>query len=59
MAPTPLWLKLLPVVFLVIGILGRIYYIQKLAHEGGAHIPQAGMETKQAGEDGYKALGGR
>jgi hypothetical protein len=58
-APKPLWLKLLPVVFLVIGILGRIYYVQKLAHEGGAHIPTAGMETKQAGEQGYKALGGR
>lgn len=60
-APRPLWLKLLPVVFLVIGILGRIYYVQKLANEAnnGTSIPQAGEETRQAGEQGYKALGGR
>jgi Zn-finger nucleic acid-binding protein len=59
-APKPLWLKLLPVVFLVIGILGRIYYVQKLANEAnGASIPNAGMDTRQAGEEGYKALGGR
>jgi hypothetical protein len=57
--PKPLWLKLLPVVFLVIGILGRIYYIRRLASEGPANIPSAGQETKQAGEEGYKALGGR
>ena len=58
-APKPLWLKLLPVVFLVIGILGRIYYVQKLANEGGAHIPQAGQMSRQAGEEGTKALGGQ
>ena len=59
--PKPLWLKLLPVVFLIIGILGRIYYVQKLANEantGELPIPQAGQLTKQAGEEGTKALGG-
>jgi Zn-finger nucleic acid-binding protein len=61
-APKPLWLKLLPVVFLVIGILVRIYYVQKLANEannGGMPLPQAGQLTRQAGEEGSNALGGR
>lgn len=60
--PKPLWLKLLPVVFLIIGILGRIYYVQKLANEannGNLPIPQAGQLSRQAGEEGTKALGGR
>lgn len=60
-APKPLWWKLIPVVFLVIGILGRIYYVQKLANEannGNLPIPQAGQLSRQAGEDGTKALGG-
>ena len=59
--PKPLWLKLLPVVFLIIGILGRIYYVQKLAAEGpaatGVDIPNAGQETRRAGEEGARALG--
>jgi Zn-finger nucleic acid-binding protein len=61
-APKPLWLKLLPVVVLVIGILVRIYYVQKLANEannGGMPLPQAGQLTRQAGEEGSNALGGR
>lgn len=60
--PKPLWLKVLPVVFLIIGILGRIYYVKKLAVEadnGNLPIPQAGQLSKQAGEEGTKALGGR
>ena len=47
--------------FLIIGILGRIYYVQKLANEantGELPLPQAGQLTKQAGEEGTKALGG-
>ena len=60
--PKPLWMKIIPVVFLIIGILGRIYYVQKLANEannGTLPIPQAGQLSKQAGEEGTKALGGR
>ena len=59
-APKPLWLKLLPVVFLLIGVLGRIYYVKKLANEANANgvsISGAGQLTKQAGEEGTKALG--
>lgn len=61
-SPKPLWWKIVPVVFLVIGILGRIYYVQKLANEannGTLPLPQAGQITRQAGEEGNKALGGR
>lgn len=60
--PKPLWLKLLPVVLLVLGILGRLYYVQKLSNEannGNLSIPQAGQLSRQAGEEGNKALGGR
>jgi Zn-finger nucleic acid-binding protein len=59
--PRPMWLKLLPVVFLVIGILGRLYYLQKVAHaaDGAQLLPHAGEQTRRAGEEGYKALGGK
>lgn len=62
--PKPLWLKLLPVVFLILGILGRVYYVQKLAKEAGpaaeglpgVGVGNAGQLTKQAGEEGSSAL---
>jgi len=60
--PKPMWLKLLPLVLFVLGMLGRLYYVQKLATEAdanGVSIPKAGEETKRAGEEGTEALGGR
>jgi Zn-finger nucleic acid-binding protein len=57
--PRPLWMKVLPVLLFSVGIAARWYYVQKLAAEQGVSLPEQGADVRQAGEEGYKALGGR
>ena len=58
--PRPLWLKLIPVLLLVVGVAARWWYVQRVAAaaaEQGVDFSLQGETVKSAGQQGTDALG--